>query len=152
MKKLLKTILPITVLFAFCGIMQGKCQNNNEKEIIGTWQMDQKAVLKEMKAADKEKIEKMNMGRKTALESSLASRVFTFSADGFFGARWMARGNHHQVVGKWRISDKTLSTEINGERKEYIIESLTINRLVLLPMGKQRGMLNKLIFIKTPEK
>jgi hypothetical protein len=120
------SILLLSLVMSFTSAGNKK-QN---KFLIGTWhveRIDFSSLLEGVSEDEKMLIELVI----PMLEESMKSLIWEFKSNGAFNSESSIMGEEMNTSGSWYLNDdgKILTTEVNGEKSEYVLVLLTKSKL-----------------------
>lgn len=148
----MKQYLPFLLVLCLFYLNTAKGQSANElpaKHIPGMWETDLVGMKNAIKKMGKNSYDSLPMQVKERIEHSISTRVFVFSEEGDFEARWQLGDRKNSVKGNWGINaNGKLYLELASGITEYRMNFTGNSKLVLIPERDQIGLIHELHFIK----
>lgn len=141
MKEKLIIILMVVMTFNMTSALA-------QHSVEGSWQLAAGEVEMEMLDTSNKGFNSLPDDKRRTIIEEIGDRKFVFAAGGGFNAQWLFQGETHALNGDWSLDRNILTIKSEAEDRQYEIEFLTENRLILIPL-KRMGLLVKLIFDKS---
>lgn len=127
MKKLI-IILLLTLPLRGLG---GFAQVATDSLLCRAWQVDWAATYSHLSPTAQQKYLALPLAQQNTLQSSMASRVYTFHPTGTLTLQWQTGTNSPNQTMTWQRTNNTLILTLNGQQKQFDLTQLTVELLVL---------------------